>query len=565
MKVLGLFILTITMLYNTKVHASVTEHSDELFARTEAHIIQTQFNTLRPLRDITGNMNKFTETVKLFNEFRDYDIQLANELLKKIENRSTFSGDDLYQIKTTFRLLIKLNQKVLEAGKMYEYKKVEMADTYSQLNIQNPMARAHLIYLLANVTVFDHMREIYALLFAREGSLRRIIKSTVDDKKTQPLKEVAEQLQTVKDIVENKKFIQQLTLVKSILPQIKEVFQNDNDTLFALDLMLSNNTSKDISEGKTKFEISSFEFVDAVVGFFNKLTNTLSEVFGNIAGSISWRKGFLFDSETAAELLIADLQPMDMLLEKSPFVLTDKFIPGHFGHAALYLGTKEQLEKIGMWNHPDIIPYQEEIEAGKVILEAVRSGVRISTIEAFMNIDEVTVVRKEDALNNPHTLFEQIQRGMDQIGKDYDFNFDISTLDKIVCSELLYIVYGNVHWPTHYRLGRATVTPDDLAEVLFQKNTRFNVKKYIFSTERHRLELASTETLANHFDYELRSENGSPISDRKDPTNSYWKKDTKCYNVSVEQATNGDSYSPPVQVKECKTTYKEFYYEEFGS
>jgi len=30
--------------------------------------------------------------------------------------------------------------------------------------------------------------------------------------------------------------------------------------------------------------------------------------------------------------------------------LTDQLIPGHWGHAAVYIGTEEELEALGIWN-----------------------------------------------------------------------------------------------------------------------------------------------------------------------------------------------------------------------
>lgn len=535
-----------------------------LYSKTDAELEELVINRKRPLREISGNTKKVLKSLQILSEFREYDSNLARQLLKKIDNRDTLSGDDLYQIRESFNLLLKLNQKLIDAAEIFAYPKVKMADTFSDLDETNPVIRAHLIHIIINLSVLDHMREIHDLLFSTDGTLRRIIKTTIDDKKNNNLKELEKQLLQVKEVVENKKFIQNLTLINALLPDLKAIFADDQDAWTILHLIERNETAKDIISGKTSFDIQSYDTVDAVVGFFNKLTNTLSEFFGNVAGSIKWRKGFLFDSETAYEILVSDLQPMDMLLEKSPFVLTDKFIPGHFGHVALYLGTKEQLQNIGMWEHPEIIPYQEEIENGKVILEAVRSGVRLASIEDFMNIDEITVVRKDNGLENPELLFEQIKRGMDQIGKAYDFNFDISTLDKVVCSELLYIVFGNVNWPTHYRLGRPTITPDDLAEVIFQKSTRFKVKKYLLSKERHRIELANTVDLAEHFDYELRAENGGPIIANDDTTNSFWKKETKCYNVSNIQSSAGRENDGSTYTKECKTTYKEYYYEEWS-
>ena len=502
MKHLGLFILTITMLYNTKVLAAPTEFSLASLQNTEAELQKISFNTTRPLREISNNIARYQTLLQLFTDFRELDLQMSRDLLKKIENNSTLTGDDLYKVRKSFDLLVKLNKKILEAAEIYEYPKVKMADTYAKLDQQNPMARAHLIYLTANLAVFDHIRKIHALLFAQDGSLRRIIKSALDDPRSQTLKIIASQIADISELIEEKDFRGQINLVRAIAPELKTVFKTDAHTLEMITDLMESDTSEQIASGVSKFEISNYQLADSIIGFFNKLTNTLSEVFGNIAGSISWRKGYLQNSQTAIELLTADLQPMDLLLEKSPFILTDKFIPGHFGHAAIYLGTREQLERIGMWEHPDIVTYHDDIINGRIILEAVRSGVRLATLESFLNIDEVTVVRKEEALSSPHTVFEQIKRGMDQIGKAYDFNFDISTLDKIVCSELIYIVFGNVNWPTRYRLGRATVTPDDLAEIIFMKNSRFKVKNYLISTKRHRIDIGTTKTLAPHYDYE---------------------------------------------------------------
>ena len=50
-----------------------------------------------------------------------------------------------------------------------------------------------------------------------------------------------------------------------------------------------------------------------------------------------------------------------------------------------------------------------------------------------------------------------------QIGKSYDFNFNVETDKKIVCSELAYVVYGDMEWPTERQLGRYTISPDHVA------------------------------------------------------------------------------------------------------
>ena len=50
-----------------------------------------------------------------------------------------------------------------------------------------------------------------------------------------------------------------------------------------------------------------------------------------------------------------------------------------------------------------------------------------------------------------------------QIGKAYDFNFDVETDRRIVCSELAYVVFKREAWPTSRALGRYTISPDNVA------------------------------------------------------------------------------------------------------
>jgi hypothetical protein len=355
------------------------------------------------------------------------------------------------------------------------------------------------------------------------------------------------------DVGNSHRFRSQILLLRNINDTLKPLLEADEKLLRLNNILITTPTSLKIAHNEIDFDVNYHSVVDTFVDGFNKMTNLLSGIFGNIAGSIRWRKGFMFQNEEIAAKMREKLKPMDILLEKSPFSLTDKFIPGHFGHVAIYLGTKEQLQEIQMWNHPQIIPFQEDIERGKVILEAVRPGVHLASLDEFSNIDEYTISRKSDGLSNNELIIEEITRGMDQIGKDYDFNFDVETLDKIVCSELIYIVFGQVHWPTKYRLGRSTITPDDVAEVLFQKNTKYDFADYVTSVERGVFKSGNPDELANDLSFEKRSEDGSSIKDVTDPKNSYWKRTEKCYSVSNDEGQHG---------MECKNSYTLEYYEE---
>lgn len=567
MKAIALFILTFLVLYNPKVKAN-EETAVHPLSIYEGDIDSIQIKKKNPLKDINENLQNYARLVQIFTEFRSYNIHLSQDLLAKIKKNNTFSGNDLYLIKKTFDLFYKLNSKMLEFGDTYQFRESTMQKSFAAPKQKLPMIKAHLIWLSSNLMVIDHIQEVHKILYLEDGSLRRIIKNSIGDKKIdaegkKKLTALTAQINQVVAIAESDKFREQIILVRSITNELEQILQFDKNALMLLTEINANTTSMEIAQGREDFKISAFGLEDYFLSFLGKITNALSGFFGNIAGSIQWRKGFLFDNEPALEIAEGALRPMDIILEKSPFVLTDKFIPGHYGHVALYLGTKKQLEEIGMWNHPEIIPFQKQIEEGRTILEAVRSGVRLNTVKDFMNIDEFTVMRKLNGLESTEQISEQITRGIDQMGKSYDFNFDISTLDKIVCSELIYIVFGHVNWPTRYRVGRPTVTPDDVAEVLFQKGTPFKVTDSMVSTERHHIEMHGINRLADIFEYELRASNGEEIKDPEDPTNSFWKKETKCYTLTAGVPGQKDPHAGTT--RNCRTTYKEFTYEESGS
>jgi hypothetical protein len=514
-----------------------------------------------PMKDIDENFASFVKLNNIFEQFLAFDTDLGKRLLTKVENGDPLSGDDLYFLKRTIATFYKINKKLLDFGKIYNTGTLANSIAKENTNTDTtPQIKSHLIYLTAHLQVLDHIVKVHDLYYQSSGIFRRITKKALKDKDqndSKIIKDLVKMSEYIINIGNKKDFANQVILTRNISDDLIKILNNDSDAASLITSILTNQSSIDIARGKKDFTIVHHRLIDEVTEFFSKLSNWLSGFFGNVAGSIRWRKGFMYESQSVLSMMKEKLQPMDVLLEKSPFTLTDKFIPGHYGHVALYLGTKEQLEAINMWNHPDIIPYQQMIEEGNVILEAVRPGVKLSKLEEFINIDEVTVVRKKDALENPDGLIESITRGMDQIGKDYDFNFDVETLDKIVCSELVYIVYGQVKWPTKYRLGRATISPDDVAEVIFQKDTKFNVEQYLIAPERHRIETGSIIALGDELNYELRSEDGSPRKTENDPSNTFWKKEEKCYRVATEEDHEKMNFS-----LQCKTTYSLVMYAE---
>lgn len=194
------------------------------------------------------------------------------------------------------------------------------------------------------------------------------------------------------------------------------------------------------------------------------VTYGMSMGFGNLVGLVETRKGYLYSmSSLEKEKVIGELQPLDILLEKTPFRLTDKLIPGHYGHVAIWLGTEQQLKNLQVWHQlPKAV--QEKVRQGHRVVEALRPGVQLNTLDHFLNIDDLLVLRDRRLDVTDEYRRQAILRALAQVGKEYDFNFDIHTHERIVCSEIAYVVFDDIKWPVEEALRRYTISPDNVAQ-----------------------------------------------------------------------------------------------------
>ena len=124
-------------------------------------------------------------------------------------------------------------------------------------------------------------------------------------------------------------------------------------------------------------------------------------------------------------------------------------------------GTPDELRALGIWEHPVVRKYHAEIEAGRGVVEALRAGVKMNTMRHFMNIDDLAVLRDQTIFETQRV--QAILQALRQVGKGYDFNFDVESTDRIVCSELVYHTFVHREWPTAKALGRVTISPDNVA------------------------------------------------------------------------------------------------------
>lgn len=193
----------------------------------------------------------------------------------------------------------------------------------------------------------------------------------------------------------------------------------------------------------------------------------LSKIFGYAAGAMNIQ--IFMDSIPITELerLKAEvLQPGDILIEKTAGAITDKLIPGHFGHVAIYLGNPSQLTELRLSDGQLLVEnnlykrYQSKIVAGKNVLDVVRPGVHLEDISAW-RVTDLAIVRP---VNYPKRLIaDSILQSLTYVKTKYDFAFDVNTRSIVMCSELPYQSFKGIDFRTADLWGRRTLGPDDVA------------------------------------------------------------------------------------------------------
>ena len=234
---------------------------------------------------------------------------------------------------------------------------------------------------------------------------------------------------------------------------------------------------------------------DGLKHFRNRTSHMMSKTFGNGVGLVQTRKGKLKNlPEPEVQEIVNTLKPLDILFDKTPFRMTDKFIPGHYGHVAVWVGTENELRELGVWEQlPHLYDnavkrysykgpsFQQSIRNGKHIIEALRPGVQMNSMRDFLNIDDLAVIRPKDCprgveSSNCLTLEKKrlyLLEAFKQIGKKYDFNFDVNTENEVVCSEMAYRTFVDFDFSTTRTLGKHAISPDQVAMLATDPNDPF--------------------------------------------------------------------------------------------
>jgi hypothetical protein len=382
-------------------------------------------------------------------------------ILKKGSEHYLEIRDDLFSIANAYECAIDAEDETLEKFKIGQ-----------QLRLKGIM-----LSLGAALTLYDNYF-LGVVLFEQDSRLRRIINDP-----DMGFGLIANKLEEVTLNVNSIETRHRIRRAITFFEEAKEqlLLTKDDPDFDYLELLIESSPSYNYIKkirlmGIASKKLLSFERItrDMVSQSSTDGIDMVSGLFGNTMGLFESRKGKLYGNNQVKDNIIKNLKPLDILLEKTPFRLTDKLIPGHFGHVAIWTGTKAELIKMDLWDNPYVKNHASKLEDNvnanskeeQQIIEALRSGVQLSTLDEFMNIDDFAILRpifgeKDKEIQQKEALLMAFR----QLGKMYDFNFDVNTTDKIVCSELAYVSFPSIDWPTEKTLGRHSISPDNVAKL----------------------------------------------------------------------------------------------------
>jgi len=171
-----------------------------------------------------------------------------------------------------------------------------------------------------------------------------------------------------------------------------------------------------------------------------------------------------------------DLTPGSIILTRTRNYAISGFIPSMWMHAGIYLGTKNQLfatlQSQNLLSTLDSLMNDSDI----YVLDSYSNGVSVRPIKELSNMIEASYLTHFASFsfndtNEQRALF--IGKGMEYLGREYDYDWITEDDETIFCSELLYHTLKAVGINIKDRtttVSRVIFTPDNLFQHLLNNS-----------------------------------------------------------------------------------------------
>lgn len=393
-------------------------------------------------------------------------IKVGRRIREEMERGKPLSGEDLALLNQGIVEHLALRKEIFSVAESHECW-LEMTDHEMKAVAMTPETRLKGVMLSLSSALVLYDNYLLAIsLFEGDGKLRRLLNES-DPGYAVKSAELAKITMSYNSVGNRERVRKAIKFFERESRKLKPLLTENSETDYISTLIVQSPSYTMVHKWSPFYVVGrrlgflGAVTTDTLTGFERTGVSLFSMVFGNAVGLVETRKGKLYGKEDVIRELKETLAAGDILLEKTPFRLTDKLIPGYWGHAAVWVGAERELKELGIWDHPVVTPYHDRIREGRLVVEALRSGVEMNSLEHFLNIDSIGIMREPGL--DPRERAATVIRALRQVGKPYDFNFDVESKGRVYCSKLVYLSYGGIDWPTGKSLGRATFTPDDVA------------------------------------------------------------------------------------------------------
>ncbi|MCG8653372.1 MAG: hypothetical protein MI861_26270 [Pirellulales bacterium] len=158
---------------------------------------------------------------------------------------------------------------------------------------------------------------------------------------------------------------------------------------------------------KARVADRSHEVKDLVIGGVKQTIYLIQEFGSRLVSNVSTAPGHVSQLPgPIAQQLLNLLRAGDVLVTRKENALTNYFLPGYWPHAALFIGQQR-------------------------VIESLKDGVRERNMDSPLGNDAVAVIRPRVS---QQAIVEAITRAHSHVGKPYDFDFDFTRADRMVCT-----------------------------------------------------------------------------------------------------------------------------------
>jgi hypothetical protein len=393
-------------------------------------------------------------------------IKVGRQIKEKLDKGKPLTGDDLAMINFGINEHLSLRKELLAAAEVHECWQDGSEKELARLGISPETRLTGVMLSLSSAMLLYDNYLLSISLFEGDGKLRRILNER-DPGYAVTSAALARVTLNYNSISNRSRVRKAIRFYEKESVRFAKKLDRDLGSAYLSTLIAQSPSYSMVKKWSPMYVVGrKLGFLtgvttDTLNGMEREGVSLFSMVFGNAVGLVETRKGKLYNKGDVLTDVSSNLVAGDILLEKTPFRLTDKMIPGYWGHAAVWVGSESELKELGIWDNPVVARYRDEIRSGRLVVEALRSGVEMNTLQHFLNIDSIGILRRPDQSREARA--NTVIQALRQVGKPYDFNFDVESKGRVYCSKLVYLSYSGIDWPTKKSLGRTTFTPDDVA------------------------------------------------------------------------------------------------------